>query len=210
MVPKTLAIVVDAISGKKEAGAITVRYPQVQNTAAEDEYDEEEQLYSAVGDLTLQKSQATDIPLFYTGTTLFVVVPHFPNAIAYNLVAKEIAKLPAKSWLTLAPCMLNNGQTVCRLDASDRFAEVPLLQPPHYITGISAALISALDDLSSTGVLVLNAEGHPGFEKVDADSIMDAAEVLAGSFTEDKVAYIKKLSQTVRKLNSSATSGMYI
>lgn len=213
VVPKNMAVVIEHVPNKKTAGKIEITYPQLKDLKEkEDEYDEEEQLYSAVTQQA-KKYKTLEIPVVSSGSNLFVVVPHFYNPIVDTFVAREIAQFGAKAWVVLAPSMLNYRCTLCRLDVSSKFEHVPQLQPPHFITGIGAALVSALgqeEKLESAGVLVLNAEGHLGFEKVDADSIMDAAEVVCGAWVEDKQNYLKKLSLTVRKINSSATSGLYV
>lgn len=222
VLPKSVAVILECVA-KETVGSVTVTYPQLElERESPEEFDEDEQLYTAVNKEALQrKYQSADIPVYQfgkNGSILGVVVPHFVNSIAEKLVAKEIALWATGSamWFAVAPCQLNNGHSLCKLDLNkDVFPAVPQLQPPHFITGIGAAVISALakdDKLANASALVLNAEGQPGFEKVDADSIMDAAEALGrylvGKATKD--GYLKKLSQTVRKINSTATSGMYV
>lgn len=222
VVPKSVGVILEGVT-KKTLGFVTVKYPQLATeTEAEDEYDEDEQLYHAVNKGALQrKYEEAEIAVYQFGlqdTVLGVVVPHFVNSIAEKLVAKEIAAWASASaqWFVAAPCLLSNDHSMCRLDLStDVFANVALLQPPHFITGIGAALVAELakeDKLKNVGALVLKAEGQPGYEKVDADSIMDAAEALLRYLVgkPNKDAYVKSLSQSVRKINSGATSGMYI
>lgn len=217
-----MRVILDSVSKKDVAGSIKVEYPHLSTESDQnEEYDEDEQLYSALNrEANSRKYHAADIPIYVMGPEgagLALVVPHFTNPIAEKLVAAEIAKLaPRRSnWIVLAPCVLNNGTSLCRLDLGTQFDHVPRLQPPHFITGIGGAVVSELaklNGLEHCNVLVLNAEGHPGYEKIDADSIMDAVEVIGTNLVGKLVKsdYIKKMSQSVRKINSAATSGMYI
>ncbi|KAJ8141486.1 hypothetical protein OY671_005344 [Metschnikowia pulcherrima] len=223
IIPNSIAIITQTLA-KSEVGQITVRYPQLEPADTEEEFDDEEQLYSAAAiEASRRKFPDTDSPLYAVSGAdnaqiLIAVVPHFTNPIAEKKVASEITKIvpSAKTWLALAPCQLNNGASISKLDLSPiLFPNVPLLKPPHFITGISAAIISALakkGDLENAAALALNSEGHPGFEKVDADAIMDAAYEIFQELLdhEDAEQVLKKLSGTVRKINSSSTSGMYL
>lgn len=218
VVPQSIKVVLDNVS-KSAVGSIKVEYPQLTTDDNQnEEYDEDEQLYSAVSkEANLKTYQSADIAVYRLEgqRALAVVVPHFTNPIVEKVVAHELGKLPVDSanWIILAPCVLNNGVSLSKLAAGSLFDNVPKVQPPHFITGIGAAVVSelaTLNRLEKCNTLILNAEGHPGYEKVDADSIMDAAEVASEYFVKSKADYIKKLSQSVRKINSSATSGMYI
>lgn len=225
VLPQSIKVVLDCVADRKPAGSIKVEYPQLEAENDEnEEYDEDEQLYSAVNrEATSRKYQSAEIAVFSlaaaadSGESLALVVPHLTNPIAEKLVAAQVAKLAldGAQWIVLAPCPLNNGTSLSRLDVGGRFSEVPALQPPHFITGIGAAVVGELAQqkrLDSTSVLVLNAEGHPGYEKIDADSIMDAVEVIGAQVvgSASRNSYIRKVSQGVRKINSAATSGMYI
>lgn len=220
IVPLLMKVILDTVKNKQIAGKIEVSYPQLATeTEQKEEYDEDEQLYSALSnEATARKYQLPSIQIYNLSAeepVFGIVVPHLTNPIAEKVLAQELARIGGKNtqWKLLAPCVLNNGTSLCRLDVGSELGEVPKLEPPHFVTGISAAVVSELahqQQLHNVSVLVLNAEGHPGFEKVDADSIMDAAELVASTFTPDKTSYIKTLSQNVRRINSAATSGMYI
>lgn len=225
VVPKNIGIVIETIPEKNIVGHIAVEYPQLSEIVPTEEYDEDSQLYSAVNLEALQRRfKAEKIPIYAfgkSGTGFAIVVPHFMNPIAENKVASEIAKLGTTitSWIALAPSPLNNGTSVCKLDISlstdASFEGVPKIKPPHYITGIVAAVTSRLfqnRQLGSASVLVLNAEGHLGFEKVDADLVMDAAELVGRYLVgkQNKASYLKLLSAHVRKINSGLTLGMYL
>lgn len=205
-------------------GHISVKYEQLESAETEGEFDEDEQLYSAARlDASRRKYPDVEIPFYEISeprqkSVLAIVVPHSINAIAEKEIASVIVALApsAETYITLAPCQLNNGVSINRLDLStDIFQEVPLIRPPHFITGIGASVVSALSKENKTGsigALVLNSEGHPGYEKVDADAIMDAAsETYRELFDADHAThYVKKLSGVVRKVNSASTSGMYL
>lgn len=224
IVPKNIGVILDLVPNKEIVGHIAVDYPDLKDFVPNEEYDEDSQLYSAVNlDALQRKFKVEQIPIYAfgkSGTVFAVVVPHFMNPIAENKVATEITKLGTTitSWIALAPSPLNNGTSLCKLDIAlsvDNFQEVPTIKPPHYITGIVAAVTSRLFQsrkLGNASVLVLNAEGHLGFEKVDADLVMDAAE-LTGRYLvgkQGKAEYIKQLSAHVRKINSGLTLGMYL
>lgn len=225
VIPQTIALLVQKAS-KATIGTITVTYPQIEThqepTSTENDFDEDEQLYTAVdSQVLLRKYPTAEIPiqLIENTPTVVVIVPRFFNIIAERLMAKKIVLLlSAQSQvLTLSPCQINNNLTISRLDLSGQwFQDVPLLQPPHVITGISAALISELSkisfDFARGGALVLNSEGQPGFERIDADALMDAAEQTASFIvgSNNKDQFLKQLSLSVRKVNSAVTSGMYL
>ena len=91
-------------------------------------------------------------------------------------------------------------------------SQVPVLRPPHSITGITAAVVSQLNLIGATNVitLVLNSEGHLGYEKSDNDSIVHTAYVLGDIIPIDKEQYVKNLSARVRKFNGYSNLGIYI
>lgn len=220
VVPASMSVLLQALP-KTSVGSIDVTYAESEVAENEEEFDDDEQLYSAANlDAIRRKYPAASIPLYAVTDVpvLAVSVPHFANPIAEKRVAGVIATLApnATVWVALAPCQLNNGTTIGKFDLSSTlFGTVQPLQPPHFATGISAALISVLSSqnkLDNVGSLALNAEGHPGFEKVDADAIMDAArEVYATFFDLAKASEaVQKLSGIVRKINSASTSGMYL
>ncbi|OBA16947.1 hypothetical protein METBIDRAFT_48160, partial [Metschnikowia bicuspidata var. bicuspidata NRRL YB-4993] len=223
VVPSTMAVIIQTLP-KTPVGNISVRYLQLDSSLPDEEFDDDEQLYAAANmDVSRRKYPDTDISLYAVSDAgnkpaLAILVPHFSNAITEKLVAKKIAALvpDAKAWFAFAPCQLNNGVSISKLDTfSGLFPGVPLLQPPHFITGISAAVVSALANQGKqdkVSVLVLNSEGHPGFEKVDADAIMDAATEAFGETLPpaSSAEFLKKLSGVVRKVNSASTSGMYL
>lgn len=223
VVPFTIAPFIQQ-AAKSAIGNITVTYSKLdaQENDAEDEFDEDEQLYSAVNSQAfLRKYSSTEIPVFEIEDlhTLALIIPHFPNIIVEKLVAKKIISLarPHTFWLTLAPCQINSNLSVCRIDQSSTLCtEAPQLQPPHFITGICAAIVSELSkngvDTANVATLVLNSEGQPGFEKIDADALMDAASQGASILVGEKAkpGFLSTLSLSVRKINSSLTSGMYI
>ena len=160
-----------------------------------------------------------EISVYLSNGVLSIVVPHFANTITYNVLARQLVQQlkPLKSWILLAPSNLNNNQSINKLllDTGTAFSvlsQVPVLRPPHSITGITAAVVSQLNLIGATNVitLVLNSEGHLGYEKSDNDSIVHTAYVLGDIIPIDKEQYVKNLSARVRKFNGYSNLGIYI
>lgn len=117
---------------------------------------------------------------------------------------------------------MNNNQSINRLIVNagtvhrhPLIESIPVLKPPHTITGISAGVISQLNTklgrLAQVVALVLNSEGQPGFERSDNDAIMDACFVIGKLVDDvDEEAYVKSVSSAVRKFSGFSNSGMYI
>ncbi|EAZ63613.2 hypothetical protein PICST_51170, partial [Scheffersomyces stipitis CBS 6054] len=238
--PSTIGIISANFPRTRAVGKVSITYPELyaaatENSEAEpsktedaskDYYDEDEQLYSAIEHKVIQSKYAqTEIPLYYSETnkSLSVTFPHFANVITYSLIARAlVSKLnPSKTWITLAPCSLNNNQTLSKLVINEKVVKseyynaIPDLKPPHFVTGIVASVISQLNlsPESRLLALVLNSEGQSGFEKSDNDAIVDAAVVVADVLHFDervKEEYLKKVSLSVRKFNGFSNSGMYI
>lgn len=201
---------------KTSLGSIHVEYPDsgVEGPEA-DQFDENEQLYSGIEN-PLRFTNAS-LPIYRIRPSIVAIeIPHFRNEITEKLVADEIAGLfsPLNAQVfMLAPCQGLLGGSLFKLNlSSQEFATIKSLEPPHYISGCCAALVSSFSSTpTKCAVLVLNAEGHRGFEKIDADSLMDAARHLFLAISlPDAQGVLNKLSATVRKLNSSNTSGMYL
>lgn len=232
MLPKSIDIIPKAFLGSAEIGSVSVVLPDVETPTptkddSDSEYDEDEQLYKAINHKK-SKDQSTHIPILQlTSSTLCVITPNFQNVIINNLVARKLVSefqgKVSKSWITLSPCSLNNGQTLNKLDVfNDGIRElpesynfVPYLKPPHFITGIGASFNSVLNitENSKFVSLVLNADGQPGYEKLDNDSIVDAAYVLVDFLIKDQSAKEKVLgniSKSVRKFTSYSGGGMYL
>lgn len=212
--------------GRQTVGKIEISYPQLQSVAKSgpdnddsDEYDEDEQLYTAITSKSLTSrypSQTIDINL-YGDDVIAVVVPHFTNTIVTNLLARQLVQklsLVAPYWVVLSPCGLDT-LTVTKLEilqpSPDKLVqELPVLKPPHFVTGIGGALVSELNSQQvKTLGLVLNSEGQPGYEKIDMQSLIDASSILARLLVQDE-KYLLRVSLAVRKFNGYANSGMYI
>lgn len=208
-------------------GSVTLSYPLIADEDAEEDedYDEDQQLYSAMTNKSLRlryKKEVLPIKLHEKGSAS-IVVPHITNTVAYNMLARKLTETlkPAKGWIALAPCTINNNQTLNRLLAASAqlkltpaFDLIPPLRPPHFISGISAAVTAEINrsELRNAICLVLNSEGQPGFEKLETDAIVDAAYVLADILVGDaeKESYLSAVSKAVRKFNGYSNSGMYI
>ncbi|KAK6198556.1 uncharacterized protein RJT21DRAFT_49043 [Scheffersomyces amazonensis] len=243
--PSTLSVLSDSFESTKIVGSIQIIYDlSVTQSPSREGLDEEdaedyniiEQLYSAnrVNRFETNILGKIDIKLHTSGTNsvISIVIPRFSNIITFNLIAKAITEkfipLIKNQWIVLAPCSLNNNSTINKLivnshkstDKSDEeqsqiLEAIPYLKPPHFITGISGAIVSQLNKLEQVSVLtlVLDSEGHSGFEKSSSDSIVDSAFVLGSILLPDSIKqheYVKAVSEKVRKLNGFSNSGMYI
>lgn len=224
IVPHTISLIQDQLPKRVKIGEITIDYASLMKDLSveeQEEYDEDEQLYTALENEALKNKFKTEvIPVYLSNGILSVVVPHFANIIAYNLLARKLVQQlqPLKSWILLAPSNLNNNQSINQLPlTSDTtslvLSQVPVLRPPHSVTGITAAILSQLNLSGATNVitLVLNSEGHLGFEKSDNDAIVDTAYVISDIVaTLDKQEYVKSISSKVRKFNGYSNLGIYV
>lgn len=228
--PETLNVLVKNLPKSKTVGFITIEYPRLTEFQAkdenDDEYDEDEQLYSAVMRKSLtDKYGKLEIPIVQHETScLSISIPHFPNIIVNNILARklteELDKKINKAWITLSPSLISSNETINKLEVDfdlktpEIYSSIPSLKPPHFITGIGASVNSQISLLCQPRLmsLVLRSEGQSGFEKIDADSFIDACfvlnELLVGPSDEEN--YLKKVSLSVRKINGYANSGMYI
>lgn len=220
--PTTLSILLESIPEREKVGTISIKYPDIVDAEEEDDYNEEEQLYSAMNKKTLQEVYPNeDIPLYAFDNSLCTLVPPFRNVITNNVVATELvntfSKKVAKTWITTSPFPINSKQTINILQEGELDQELeicmdlPLLNPPNYITGISGSIASRVSQLSTPKLasLVLNGEGPFGFEKVDTEALNDAGVVLTNIIAPTKRnMYSKTLSTIIRK--SYANSRIYI
>ncbi|KAI5970942.1 hypothetical protein CANMA_000102 [Candida margitis] len=225
IVPHTISLIQDQLPKQENIGQILIDYPDLikdLTKEVQEEYDEDEQLYAALENEALKnKFKTEELAIYLSSGVLSIVVPHFTNTIAYNVLARQLIRRlkPSKEWILLAPSTLNNNQSINQLPLVDTasssasiLSQVPVLRPPHSITGIAAATLSQLNFIGVTNVvtLVLNSEGHLGFEKSDNDAIVDTAFVLSDIITIDKEEYIKNVSSKVRKFNGYSNLGIYI
>lgn len=227
VLPSTISILQDQLKFEP-IGVINIDYPELYDTidkTNELEYDEDEQLYVALKNQNLKnKYPKLDIPIVANSdnSVLSTTIPHFFNSIAYNLLAREVIKVfnDINEWIILAPCGLNNNQSINKLQSGEvskgkeLLDQVPDLKPPHAITGIAGSMVSQLNLNSKNQItcLVLNSEGQPGFEKSDNDSIVDTSYLLVNLFTvHDQQEYLDAISNKVRKFNGAFSNlGMYI
>lgn len=225
--PQTCRVIADSLPQKVENGAIHISYPQIDQLVKqkfgsggfEDDYDEDEQLYAAITEKSLKdRFTEMEIPIFEYGLTIVITVPHLTNTVATNVLGTAIVNYFAdkvQTWITLSPCPLNNNETVNKFKLGsiphDSIALIPNIQPPHFITGICGSINSNLS-LKNTNLvsLVLNAEGQPGFEKLDNDAIIDTSHIVSGLLGIKDSKYLKSVSLSARKFNGYSNSGMYI
>ncbi|CAK9437584.1 uncharacterized protein LODBEIA_P19620 [Lodderomyces beijingensis] len=223
IVPNTISLIQSQLPSAKTVGRVVIDYPELYNVETEQlaEYDEDEQLYAAMKQEHLKTEfPKLEIPIMASNRILCIAMPHFKNIITYNILARDLVKSVSidKEWVLLSPSNLNNGQTVNKLESSFStssnpvLAKVPSLQPPHTITGASAAILSQLNLAQAPHVttLVLDSEGQLGYEKSDNDAIVDTAYILASVLPIDQQAYVESISSKVRKFNGYSNLGMYI
>ncbi|RCK66075.1 hypothetical protein Cantr_01755 [Candida viswanathii] len=228
VMPSTISILQDQLKFEP-IGLIHIDYPELYESidkSSELEYDEDEQLYVALKNQNLKnKYPKLDVPVVANSdiSVVSITIPHFYNAITYNLVAREVIKTfsETRDWIVLAPCGLNNNQSVNKLLAGQEVKrgkelmdQVPELKPPHAITGIAGSVVSQLNLSPGKNItcLVLNSEGQPGFEKSDNDSIVDVSYLLVHLFeVVNQQEYLNAISNKVRKFNGAFSNlGMYI
>lgn len=219
--PHSLRVLADPLRKQgKKIGEVTLKYPPVKidDNTDDSEYDEDEQLFAAISNSTLKKKYSDEsIPLVLHDDSIVLTIPNFGNTISFNILAKLLTTaINPDYWITLAPSNLNNNQTISKLFVDNDLntsllSQIPNLKPPHTVTGISAAIISQLNYTAKSNyvLIVLNSEGHPGFEKTDSDAIVDSAYVLATICSLDK-EYLQEISKLIRKFNPYSNSGMYL
>lgn len=205
LVPAAVSILAKKAPGSL-VGKIGITYhPTVPNTS--EEYDEDEQLYAAMAHSHNQdKYKNQEIPIIggvHDGESwISVTVPPSENPIAYNILARAIVeRIPAKTWITVAPGSFY-GHTVAKLESLKHASaiEVPELRPPHFVTGIAAAVNRHASDVLC---LVVNAEGQTGYERVDADALADVSYVI-GSAMKFGDEYSKTVAKAVRRSESNS------
>lgn len=222
--PATIKIILEKVANKETVGTVNVKYPQIGQVVNEhmennDEYDEDEQLYTAIMEKSL-KGRFTDLllPIWKYEKSLMIVVPHITNLIATNILGEALVDYfydKAKSWITFSPCLLNNNETLNKLSLKNQESKldyIPNVKPPHFITGISASINSLLSTKQEAELisLILNAEGQPGYERLDNDSLIDASHVFSKIFLKENTnKYLEDVSLSVRS-TSYSNSGMYI
>jgi proteasome chaperone 1 len=222
--PHNLKVLTSNLGGES-IGSIEIFYPEINavqepDDTVEEDYDEDEQLYNAMFKSSLAKKfPSTSIPVVLLDSkSIVLTIPYFSNAITYNVLAKFIiSSIKCHNWLTLAPATLNNDQTLNKLYVDNELnninlRNVPNLTPPHFVTGISAAVVSQLNltNHPNYAMIVLQSEGQPGFEKSDSDAIVDAAYTLSSLLLHNSHDYVAAVSLVVRKFNPYSNSGMYL
>ena len=228
--PNTLKVLVESLPHGKRVGLVTIDYPQFQemqtNDEKDDEYDEDEQLYSAVMKKSMiDKYGKLEIAIMQHGDSyLSINIPYFPNIIVNNILTsrliEELNDKVSTAWITLSPALISSNETINKLEIDnemkmpDIYSEIPSLSPPHFITGIGASFSSQISLLRKPKLMsiILRSEGQSGFEKIDTDSFVDACFILSELLVNstERQNYSKRVSLAVRKVNGYANSGMFI
>lgn len=225
--PEVLKIIVENYGAHEVAGHIKIFYPKIESDAADVEeiYDEDEQLYAAAKHTSLkEKYKSQNIPILHNfGSFYSIIVPNFSSIIVNNILGAKLKERLddkiQKTWITISVSDFLSDSNVLRMQniiapkMPDVFTSIQLLEPPNFITGIAASLTSYVSSCSKNAIvgIVLKGEGHMGFEKIEPDSILDAAYRLSELLPEEqKESYLAKICLSVRKLNGYTSSGMYI
>ncbi|KAI5957296.1 hypothetical protein KGF54_000224 [Candida jiufengensis] len=218
IVPNTLSLLQDQLPNQKQIGIINIDYKDLKliNTENIEEYDEDEQLYVSIqNESILKKYPNLKIPIYEIEDTITFNIPHFTNVITYNLLSKEIIsqfKVKVENWVLLSHSTLNNNQSINQLSSTNNLVkDIPILKPPHSITGINASIITHLPPSTKYNLLVLNSEGQFGFEKSDNESVINSSYVLVNLLhIKNQKEYLKNVSLKIRKFNGYSNLGMYI
>ncbi|KAI5961905.1 uncharacterized protein KGF55_003876 [Candida pseudojiufengensis] len=217
IVPHTLSLLQDQLPNQKEIGTISVKYENLKllNTEKLEEYDEDEQLYVSIqNESILKKYPNIDIIIYVSNNSIAITIPHFQNTITYNLISTELIKAFAtkvQNWILFSHSTLNNNQSINQLSSPSNIKDVPILRPPHSITGINAAIVTHLPTQSKYNLIVLNSEGQFGFEKSDNEAIINSSYILVDLLhIPESKEYLKNISIKVRKFNGFSNLGMYI
>lgn len=204
------------------------------NEDEEFNYLEDEQLYSAVAPNEAFKPFAIDVIRIAELQTNAIVVPNLTGShpITNNQLSKHIVQFwQPKEILLISPCTLNYNESIGKLSnfasipkssisSSDEaqfndsiFEQISNLRPPHFISGITALIMSAatLNGIRAVN-LILDSEGAASFERINNDSVIAATKVISEVFqlNESKRELFTENIVKRSNLNSYVTSGMYI
>lgn len=204
LVPSLASILAKKVQGSP-VGTLSVKY-SISESVGDGEYNDDEQLYAAMtSSYSKERYRNHELSILGAegaGLWVFMNIPPSDNPITYNLIAQALVRnISAKTWITVAPGSFY-GHTICKLEsqAHPGTEEIPQLRPPHFVTGIAAAINRQASDVLC---LVVNAEGQPGYERIDVDALVDASYVI-GSILHLGNSYTKAVSKAVRRSESNS------
>lgn len=214
VVPDRLDLITKSLAqsiGSECIGIIDVSYPYSDEGDHEEkteEYDEEEQLYS-LHSSAIKQPKSFKILQGKERKFTMVAVPMFKHSLTYNLIATEIAtKLHFDNVLVVVPT--NTTKTVTKLvvQGSVDLDQVPSMEPPQFVTGPGAAMLSSSQFAKHAGTQVclgLSSDGALNYERVGDDALLDAAAVIS------QLLGVKLgIEKALQEKNSSSSIGMYV
>jgi hypothetical protein len=149
-----------------------------------DEYIEEEQMYSATGDVIYDEAVSATLDISsYPGLNVLLVKNFDVDKVNYNLVAQLLLKEVQVPIVSITPGQTPHDKLICTMGSTwdTDYEELP---PPFVVTGITGSLISLSKSLDKhVSGLVLQSEGVPGFEKVNEYSVGEVAQLLKQRFS---------------------------
>lgn len=197
--------------GSECIGTIDVSYPYADESENEnklEEYDEEEQLYYLRAS-TIREPKTFKILQGEKTKLTMVAVPMFKHSLTYNLVAKELAtKLQFDNVLVVVPTNTTKTVTKLLVQGTVKLDHVPSMEPPQFVTGPGAAVLSSLQFAKHSGTqlcLGLSSDGALNFERVGEEALLDAAAVIS------QLLGVKvDIEKALQEKNSSSSIGMYV
>lgn len=224
--PHNTKLLVKALPKGQKVGTIKISFPKsIVEDAAEDTFDEDEQLYTAIEEKIKANSYGSyEMEIWKnTDSIISVAVPRFKEAIVNNILARKFVEKfndLVQSWVILSLCEIKYGDILNRLDINDInekakvYSSVPSLKPPHFISGISASLHAQLKKNPDTLLfsIVVRSEGNLGYERINVESLLEAGYVLAEIFGKDfdNRSYIENVTIGSKALRQGYGSLMYI
>ncbi|KAK9347100.1 hypothetical protein V1522DRAFT_403059 [Lipomyces starkeyi] len=145
----------------------------------------------ALGDSTqcgsisvLSSSFDQTVPIMYLKRHNFhwIKLPQIPPNLCYPLAQALFEDLRPDVTVVLVPLFVDPDRPVRVLATSELKLDISddlVLQPPHFITGIFAAIMSYAEIIHSKAIaLVTNAEGVPDHEFVEEEASEDLVQLL--------------------------------
>ncbi|GMM32849.1 hypothetical protein DASC09_001740 [Saccharomycopsis crataegensis] len=224
-VTKSIIASITITKGRKSDEGSTTTTTSVNDDDDDDGYLQDQQLYSATGQSEAFSTFVVDI-LSLEGLQINVVaMPNFTNShpMINNQLTRYLIEqiLSPENILLLSPCCINYNESLGKVinfshDAplAQKFANISFLKPPHFVSGITASVMSfaTLKNIPTVN-LVLDSEGVANFERINEDSVLEIIQVLGKDYFKfDQTQYKKFRDVAVKKssLNDYVTSGMYI
>lgn len=242
MIPAPLKAISDsmlALNGKnkiRQISTVKVMYKETKDQqkdeeGAEDEFDDDTQLYKAKQSYLL-KNDSKDVPIYRLNTSSLTIdilaCPIFQNKVTYNLLANSILNsYTIKNMIVLATSELTGHGLLNKLLSSHKYTQmvnftdsqlqslksIPTITPPTAITGISGSFASrATFEKIPYLTLVTDAEGAFNLDMEQLN--IDAAELLAVTLNKllnlDNSPKFLQAVKTRLELKRAGSSALYM